>query len=184
MRRYLLEVDDGATAELNKKTFAMNGKPAFGLSVLANDISLEVLPTDKPITQEDLSRAREKGQHEAWELAQKIANPSAAGGFTVEEMDSIFGTRYVAPILRNNPFEEAIKKVKAWEESKEIHIGDVVKIVWGGQPHRAVVTQITGDLLSILFDTGNVDDVSKTRCTKTGKAMDFNILLNLIKGGD
>lgn len=182
MKRYLLEVDDKATAELNEKSFTLNGKPAFGLRVLANEISMEVLPTDVPLTQEDLTKAQEKGQKEAWELARKIANPPAAGGFDVKEMDSIFGTHYVAPILRNHTYDEAIQKIQAWEEEKKaVHVGDIVTLEWGGITHRAVVTRTTVNWLSVMFDDGNVDDVGISRCKKTGEHVNLEDITNKLK---
>jgi len=129
--------------------------------------------------------AREFGQKEAWGLAQKIVDPEDDGGFTLKELDSIFGTHHLVPILRNHTYDEATKKVKDWEEeTKVINVGDIVKLEWAGITHRAVVSRVSPDLLSVMLDDGNVDDVARSRCTKTGDALaaEFSAVLKKLKG--
>lgn len=184
MKRYLLEVDDKATAELNEKSFTLNGQPAFGLRVLANEISLEVLPTDKPITKEDLAKAQEKGQNEAWELAQKIMKDVVDGGYTTDDLRAIFEKttmRYsmCAQVINENTYQEVVDKIKAWEEEKKaIHVGDIVELEWGGITHRAVVTKVTVNWLSVVLDDGNVVNVGISRCKKTSESVAISDILD------
>lgn len=191
MKRYLLEVDDKATAELNEKSFTLNGQPAFGLSVLANDISMEVLPTDVPLTREDLTKAQEKGQNEAWELAQKILELPSKGGYTPEELIDIFGSDVVPyydhDLIRRYTFHDVVTKIHEWEEkkAKEFHPGDVVKLHWGGEDNRLAVVTWTkpgSELLGIVLDDGNVGDIVKSQCSKTGKTLNVVSLLCELNG--
>lgn len=189
MKRYLLEVDDKATAELNEKSFTLNGQPAFGLSVLANEISMEVLPANAPLTQEDLTKAQEKGQNEAWELARKIAAHPDDGGYSMRELHRIFNSfGTVSGVFNDNTYNEAAQKIKAWEEekkAKEFHPGDVVKLHWGGEDNRLAVVTWTkpgSELLGIVLDDGNVGDIVKSQCSKTGKTLNVVSLLCELNG--
>lgn len=70
-------------------------------------------------------KSYEQGLNDAWECANKIMNMS--GG----ELSEIF------PDFKGFPFEEcsaseAIAKIKKYEESKKLHIGDEIKFEFGG----------------------------------------------------
>lgn len=63
----------------------------------------------------EVQRAARK---EAWELARKICGEPDKGGFTLSELKEIFDTSRCAFIFRDFTPEEALAKVKAWEEKK------------------------------------------------------------------
>jgi len=71
------------------------------------------------------SPERVKGQEEAWELVQRLMLREDQGGLPQEERKKIFG--HDANIIMDNTYAEAAEKVKAWEESKKIKRGDVVR---------------------------------------------------------
>lgn len=179
MKRYLLEVDDKATAELNEKSFALNGKPAFGLRVLANEISMEVLPTDVPLTQEDLTKAQEKGQKEAWELARKFCACVPRGGYSVQDLREIFGRVDMDAIFSEHSYQEAAQKIKVWEEEKKtIHVGDVVQDTNG---NKGVVTRIGDAICTVMCADGSIGFYTQSELIKTGKTVDISAMLDQIK---
>ena len=64
----------------------------------------------------------EKGLNDAWELVKKIC------GMTRQDLYEIFKIEdaYLADILDDNTYQEAIAKIEAYEESKAIKVGNVV----------------------------------------------------------
>lgn len=73
----------------------------------------------------DTQKQYEQGLNDAWECANKIINMSCG------ELSKIF------PNLQGYPFEEysaseTIAKIKEYEESKKLHVGDEIKFEIGG----------------------------------------------------
>lgn len=68
----------------------------------------------------------EEGLQDAWELAKKIDL------FDTEERTKIFGYITSEYIKEHYTVQEALAKLKAYEEEKEIKVGDVVISSWGG----------------------------------------------------
>jgi hypothetical protein len=74
-----------------------------------------------------LDEARTAGQLEAWALAQKIHRSCLDGGYTVKEINDIFGCGDPLGALT---YKEAAKKADAWEEEhRMLEVGTVVKVV-------------------------------------------------------
>ena len=67
-----------------------------------------------------------KGLNDGWELAKKIVVSPTNGGYTAGELLKIFGT--MESILNAYTPQEALAKVKAYEERNEIKVGDVVRL--------------------------------------------------------
>jgi hypothetical protein len=129
---------------------------------------------------------RQAGQDEAWELARKIITAPIKGGYTHADLEDIFGTDfrtdYVGGCFEANSYREAAGKVQKWEEkkAKTFHVGDVVKLHWGGEDNRLAVVTWTkpgSEQLGIVLDDGNVCDIVKSRCSKTGKTLNVASLL-------
>ena len=141
-------------------------------------------------TESDMKAERQEGQNEAWELARKIITAPIKGGYTHADLKDIFGTDfetdYVSSCFEANSYRKAADKIQKWEEeqAKIFHVGDVIKLHWGGDDHLAVVTWTKPDsvLLSIVLDDGNVGDVVKKQCTKTGKTLNVASLLVELNG--
>lgn len=72
------------------------------------------------------------GAEDAWKLARKIEVPETRGGYSMTELEEIFG--YSTPFLvigKNTTYKEALAKVEAYEKKKKEEaekpvIGDVV----------------------------------------------------------
>lgn len=74
-----------------------------------------------------LDEARTAGQNEAWALARKIVKPCLDGGYTVKEINDIFGCGDPLGALT---YKAAAEKADAWEEAhRMLDIGTVVKVV-------------------------------------------------------
>lgn len=142
---------------------------------------------DNLYTKAAVDAARVHGQMEAWELAQKILNDVKDGGYFTEDLMAIFnktsmGYAMCAQVIAENTYQEAVDKINAWEEEKKaFHAGDIVTLEWGGITHRAVVTKVTANWLSVLLDDGNVDDVALSRCEKTDEHANMEDILNKLK---
>lgn len=119
-----------------------------------------------------VDEAYNKGLEDAWELAKKIVLPDHLGGYTVDELKDIFGKNTFASLMNTFSPQEALAKVKAYEEEhNEIKVGDVVKLK--GTSHEAVVTRVTEISIYCLFRDGSCDIyVDKENLEKTGKHFD------------
>lgn len=117
-------------------------------------------------------KAYNKGLDDAWELAKKIVLPDHLGGYTVDELKDIFGKGTYTSLMNTFSPQEALAKVKAYEEEhNEIKVGDVVKLK--GTSHEAVVTRVTEISIYCLFRDGSCDSyVDKENLEKTGKHYD------------
>ena len=72
------------------------------------------------------SEMYEKGLNDAWEVAEKIVFIDKNGGFTCKEFNEIFGNKNKGEVFEMTP-TEVIKMIQLWEETKDYHVGDVVK---------------------------------------------------------
>ena len=95
-----------------------------------------------------------KGLNDAWELAKKIAVLEDDGGYSCEELENIFGHVATASVLKVFTPQEALAKVKAYEDERnEIKVGDVVKARGGWI--ESIVTKVDGYIIYRLFRDGS-----------------------------
>lgn len=176
MKQYFVEVPDEAKIVESTNTLIFDAAPATERTCKrVKGMTLYTETSVKIVADENLKR----GHEEAWELAKKIANPPLAGGFTVEELDGIFGTQYVSPILRNHTYDEAIQKVQTWEEEKKaIHAGDIVLDANG---NKSVVTRIGDPICTVMCADGSIGFYTQSELIKTGKTVDISAILSQIK---
>lgn len=122
---------------------------------------------------EDLTKTNElynKGLNDAWELAKKIVESPSNGGYTGNELVEIFGILN-KPVLDACTPQEAIAKVKEYEERDEIKVGDVVTVK--GCDIKGLVTRVDGYNIYRLFRDGSCNgSVDKENLEKTGKHFD------------
>jgi hypothetical protein len=186
-KTYIVTVDE--------KSSCVGVMPAFGNSrydkvTITKPVSVTALDGyPKLYTSEVLDKERQAGeqagQNEAWELAQKILELPSKGGYTPEELIDIFGSDavpYAHDLIRRYTFHDVVTKIHEREEkkAKEFHPGDVVKLHWGGEDNRLAVVTWTkpgSELLGIVLDDGNVGDIVKSQCSKTGKTLNVASLL-------
>lgn len=65
---------------------------------------------------------------EAWEIARRIL--PIKGGLLSDDFEEIFGSDDCVEIIKNHTPQEAAAKIKAWEESKKIQVGDIVESIY------------------------------------------------------
>lgn len=113
-----------------------------------------------------------EGLNEAWELAKKIILPYHLGGYTADELEDIFGKGSFTPLMNTLTVQEALAKVKAYEdECDEIKVGDVVTT--RGSVFESIVTNVSGNKISRLYRDGSCDGFTyKENLVKTGKHYD------------
>lgn len=128
----------------------------------------------------------EEGLNDAWELAKKIAMEKSNGGFDSYEIVKIFGFNDMDAIFMEYTPQEALAKLKAYEEAQEtekmakINVGDVVKY----DGIQAVVMDIdTVDNVALFTENSCVESwIPQCFVVKTGKHIDIAGLLEQIKG--
>lgn len=79
-------------------------------------------------------KSYEQGLNDAWECARKIAiemsieNMQSCG--LISSSDDEY--EYSCGVIRNYSASEAMAKIKEYEESKKLHVGDEIKFEFGG----------------------------------------------------
>lgn len=119
----------------------------------------------------------EDGRDEAWDAAQWIMEHDSM------DLVKIFDTGVPKPIFQGNVASEAIVKIKAWEESKAIHIGDIVTLA--NKKELGIVTQFAyGSNWHVLWQNGKTAVWEAEKLTKTGRKVDVEEFLKKIWGDD
>ena len=118
--------------------------------------------------------AYNKGLEDAWELAKKIVLFGGDGGYSSQELKRIFDFGSYEAVLKAFTPQEALAKVKAYEEKHdEIKVGDVVTIKDGVSDFESIVTKVSGRVVYRLFSDGSCDGYAdKEDLEKTGKHFD------------
>lgn len=101
----------------------------------------------------DVLHTTDEGLNDAWELARKITLSTSDGGYSCEELENIFGYRSPASIFKAFTPQEALAKVKAYEERNKIKVGDVIRLK--GNTHEAIVTRANEINIYYLFRDGS-----------------------------
>ena len=130
----------------------------------------------------------QKGLEDAWEAARRIVVDIDHGGLTLGTLSEIFGTQSCSYIMRENTAQEAIAKLKAYEDGKHsdrIKVGDEVD--WSGDKY--IVTYLNYDIETseikdydlLAYDGSVVDHVLKHCFTKTGRHFDIASILEAMR---
>lgn len=103
----------------------MNDVP-FPIKVrLGSDNGGLVFTNDEVCYADKIVKTYEQGLADAWQLAKKIVMDVEDGGFDSQEVIDVFGkNRYYS--FKDLTAEEALAKIEAYEEEKEIKVGDEV----------------------------------------------------------
>ena len=145
-----------------------------------NDGSLDV--------KQRVEGAYQRGLEDAWEAARKIIVDTAHGGIALCTLGEIFGAQSYTYIMCENTAQEAIDKIKAYEDGKHsdrIEVGDEVE--WDGDKY--VVTYLNYDIETseitdydlLAYDGSVADHVKKCTFTKTGKHYDIASILEAMR---
>lgn len=128
--------------------------------------------------------AYQKGLKDAWEATKKIFGYEIDGAIPIADIGNVFGYEpckafCTADILRDFTVQEAIAKLKAYEEKQKdsIEVGDEVKAAFG----TAVVTYLEEDSVGYLYSTGTTGFDIPRNLIKTGKHYDIASILEAMR---
>lgn len=121
------------------------------------DFGYEDGKADTPFTdtKEAENKAYNRGLNDAWEVIKKITKDDSVGGYSIEMMQELFGRTCVYDITHNYTPEEAIAKIREYEDKRkqdaEIKVGDEIRL------HDAieVVTSVMSTGLQTIDASGN-----------------------------
>lgn len=137
------------------------------------------------------AKTYEDGMNEAWEIARRIMSEEINDGYSGEELIEIFGAKGTCDgcdgILKRHTAAEAAEKIAAWEESRKIHVGDVVEVGKKGTESyigTAVITNVYADGCYLVFGDGESMNCGSGGLTKTGRHIDIAGLLAQIGGNN
>lgn len=126
-----------------------------------------------------ITKTYEDGLNEAWETAKKIIDIHHTELNDFEYSDLFDGCVNHLEALKNLTAAEAASKITAWEDRKQIHVGDVVE----ASITKGVVTCIIDSHACVLSKDGKATYISTDNLTKTGQTIDADSFLKQI-GGD
>jgi hypothetical protein len=138
------------------------------LSQIAKGVLKEVVLISEPS-----EHYYNKGLNDAWELAKKIVVDCS--DMTGEEFSNIFGC-YMPKVFVSYTPQEALAKMKAYEEQRNIEVGDVVESIG----RKGIVTQNNQCSVHIICIDGSSWEWEITECKKTGKHIDIKSILEQI----
>lgn len=147
---------------------------------LKNDASYHCAEKDI----ECISKTYEDGLNDAWELARKICGDgSNEGNYDAKTVCEIFGGyTFAGLVLDTFTYQQALAKVAAHEENRAIKVGDVVEHF--GKP--VVVTRVSecGTVVDGFGMGGFAKSYRVCECTKTGRHIDIEHLLEQVRGNE
>jgi hypothetical protein len=170
MSKYVIELDEDVKI-LQSISVTQHGNAYTNTKWVAN---LEELNSD--YINEHFSdlqdTAYQRGLEDAWEAARKIVVDTDNGGIALGTLGEIFGTQAYSCIMRDNTAQEAIAKLKAYEDKQKdsIEVGDEV-IDRDGD--ITIVTNIHERLFDGLCNDGStMGDLFLEDVRKTGRHFD------------
>jgi len=124
--------------------------------------------------------AYQAGLNDAWEAMKKIALGSEDGALTTHQLKEIFGTYFVSEIIRERTAQEAIDKIKTYEDkrSDRIEVGDIVD-VYGNLGVVTYMYELKACVMMI--EDGSSGNWNLGECKKTGKHYDIQSILEAMK---
>ena len=131
---------------------------------------------DKVLEKELKKVDYEQGMNDAWELVKKMLS------LTKESSNEIFGTNYLENAMHKFTPQEALAKLKAYEEAQnKIEVGDVVKSTLYVDMNCGVVANITDDKASLVHKDGKFSVMVPLEfLVKTGKHLELASILEQI----
>ena len=187
-KKYIIEIED---EPLVRKS-ALHGEDAVYRAVGFKSLVFDQNGLDK-LVDFDMRRpkwfyeAYKKGLKDAWEAARRIVLEPGFGGLIVFEVVDIFGTNSAFDVLRNFEPQEAIERLKAYDETQnsrpdKIEVGD--EVIWG-ECVRGVVMDVDTEGISIFTENGCVEGCGLDKVKKTGRHFaEVSKMLSELQEGD
>lgn len=201
--KYVIEIDDEVKVIVQIRcTRGFNG----GGTVLADTQYVEGL---EPLTEdyvkehfgellsdlcdkchnEGFAEGEDSGMGKAWDCAKMIAIDSEDGGYTCDDLQEIFGTRYPTKVFKTHTVHEALAKLRAYEQ-KQKEDAEQIRVDVGYEvtiPYRNgtfYVTDVDGN--SVKVKDMNLNDMgifAKNFVVPTGRFVpELAALLEKMKG--
>ena len=145
-----------------------NVKEAF------SEIGKAISKASEDVYKEDMHTAYNKGLNDARELIQKIGN------LTHDKIMDVYGYCSLRVIFEQNTMQEALEKLKAYEEERKLQVGD--EAYYCNEPsYKGVITRIDGTRVYILWCDGIVhSERNYDEIRKTGKHIEISSILEQI----
>ena len=182
MSKYIIELEDDI------KYLIINGRTDNRCYTLVRPVAeLEVLNSDY-INEHYGSlqdEAYQRGLEDAWEAAQKVVCKTTAGGMSLDTLKEIFGVQSPAAIMQSNTAQQAIDKIKTYEDkrSDRIEVGD--EVIWKTENITLIVTstyEASGlDWCDGVAQDGKVYRTLIENDRKTGKHYDIASILEAMR---
>lgn len=111
MSKYIIEIPDDVP-------FVLLRREAYGkfITKVVPVAELEVLNSD--YINKNFGSLQDEAMNKAWEAARKIVVDTDHGGIASGTLGEIFGTQGYSYIMRDNTAQEAIDKIKAYEQKQ------------------------------------------------------------------
>ena len=188
MSKYIIEIPDDVQYVL------LNGQTDNKCYTAVRPVAeLEVLNSDyiNEHYGELQDEAYQRGLEDAWEAAQKVVCKTTVGDMSLDTLQEIFGVRSpAAAIMQSNTAQQAIDKIKAYEENKDepIKAGDIVdRYIDGKFDSRGIYLGECDNYWRCLYTTGAALVTSaypKEQFKKTGKHYDIASILEAMRTHD
>ena len=126
-------------------------------------------PKEEPSC-DDVKNAYEQGLNDAWELVNKL--------HAMTSSELVRAYRFSKPeyVLNKFTYEEALAKLKAYEEAQKIEVGDVLK--YKDEECYSIVLKVNeSGSLYLLFTDGSAGVHPREGHKKTGKHIDIQSIL-------
>ena len=171
MSKYIIELDDRI------KLVTSVGVTENGVVYTTSDYvhNLEELNSDyiNENFGELQDEAYQAGMDKAWEAAQRVVCKTEAGGMTLDTLQEVFGVISPATIMQSNTAQEAIGKIKAYEDGKHsdrIEVGDEVQVQTLSDGVYAVVGKAKCEDMEC-----NPVTCYSLLCSKTGEVIEHDV---------
>lgn len=96
-----------------------------GCDIYMDEYQLNKLQKYQP-EKESVEDAYQRGMNEAWDAARKIVRTKWHGGMSSDEVEKIFGSWHLDQVFDLSA-QEAIEKLKVYEQRNKYKAGDIVK---------------------------------------------------------
>ena len=129
MSKYIIEIAEEYEKYFKGVLICGTADGKFAVDVIARE-DLEELNSDY-INEHYGSlqdEAYQRGLDDAWEAAQRVVCRTEAGGMTLDTLQKVFGVISPVIIMQSNTAQEAIDKIKAYDDKHfdRIEVGDEV----------------------------------------------------------
>ena len=134
---------------------------------------------DAAFTDDLLNQGYNKGLNDAWELVKKIVLKAEKGGLNYNDFKNIFGVGDYVSVLEEFTPQEALAKLKAYEEAQKIKLGEIVIVNIPDEKGIVIVKCQDGEY-KVLMEDFDIVKLPASKLTKTGRFVALNNIIEQI----